>query len=132
MNLAIYLTIKYDYVCSGKYIDDQKIYNRETCKFLRCHQIGKHKHAIRRFFAVFLILFSISVDKISVGHMVKIGVNKIKQKTELLSPALVLQLLVVMILPTERSYTAMGLVPLSDEFLMNLYMADPFLAILAQ
>ena len=64
--------------------------------------------------------------------MVKIGVNKIKQKTELSSPALVLQLFVVMILATERSYKAMGLVPLSDEFLMYLYTADPFLAILAQ
>ena len=64
--------------------------------------------------------------------MVKIGVNKIKQKTELSSPALVLQLFVVVILATERSYKAMGLAPLSDEFLMYLYTADPFLAILAQ
>ena len=35
------------------------------------------------FFAVFPTLFTISVDKISVGHMVKINVNKSKLKTEL-------------------------------------------------
>ena len=92
MNLAIYLTIKYDSVCSDKYIDDQKHCNRKTCKLLQCHQIGKHKHAIRRFFAVFPILFSISVDKISVGHMVKIDVNKSKQKTELSALVLAISL----------------------------------------
>ena len=64
--------------------------------------------------------------------MVKIGVNKSIQKTELSSPALVLQLFVVMILATERSYKAMGLVPLSDEFWMYLCTAVPFLAISAQ
>ena len=64
--------------------------------------------------------------------MVKIGVNKIKLNTKLSSSALVLQLFVVMILATERFYKAMDLVPLSDEFLMYLYTADPFLAILVQ
>ena len=34
-------------------------------------------------FAVFRTLFTISVDKISVAHMVKIYVNQSKQKTEL-------------------------------------------------
>ena len=39
---------------------------------------------------------------------------------------------VLVILATEWSHKAMGLAPLSDVFLMYLYTADPFLAILAQ
>ena len=42
------------------------------------------------FFDIFNNLFIISVEKISVGHMVKIGVNKSIQKTELSSLVLVL------------------------------------------
>ena len=77
MNLDIYLTIKYDSVCSDEYIDDQNIYNRETCKLLQCHQIGKHK--ISGFFSIFPFVFPLSVNQINIVPMVKIGGNKSKQ-----------------------------------------------------
>ena len=64
--------------------------------------------------------------------MVKIGVKKIYRRLSCRHLHLFLQLFVVVILATEWPYKAMGLAPLSDEFSMYLYTADPFLAILAQ
>ena len=42
------------------------------------------------FYSIFSFVFTPSVDYINIGHMVKIGVNKSKQKAELSSLVLVL------------------------------------------
>ena len=62
------------------------------------------------------------------SRLVRIKLNKRLSCSHL---HLFLQLFVVVILSTERPYKAMGLAPLSEGFLMYLYVADPFLGILA-